>query len=378
MKRRYTPATFIYRALALFGGLFVLCVGVFFLWGWGSGKIATDKQWADLLNLNQTLRWTIAIFVGSVFIVSLGYLLSVIRYASSYLMNVVGATNVSKKEQEKVWTVVNKTVELTGLPFPEMKMVNVPGCLNAFTIRERGGACLILTKDIVELLNEDSLEAVVAHEFAHIKNGDLNRFKPSSRLLFQALWARLKQGLVLPTLELLILPLLWAFVVVVLVVLAFVNPVGMGTLLIPIGCLLFATIFFVFAATPRPIYASELSWNPDGSVASGQFVSSQGVADMWQPEFTADREAMLWTKDPRALARALQEVYDFSYSERLKLVNNISFAPTRFYTPNLRNMYSIPHYSIPHRLFGWKGMSGSYIHPAPVELRLEEIAKMTG
>ena len=60
-----------------------------------------------------------------------------------------------------------------GLPQLRVGIVDTPAC-NAFTLGfGRGSACLAVGRELLERLDDTELEAVLAHEVAHVLNGDL-------------------------------------------------------------------------------------------------------------------------------------------------------------------------------------------------------------
>jgi Zn-dependent protease with chaperone function len=62
----------------------------------------------------------------------------------------------------------------SGTPVPLVFILRKQRGINAFAAGySRGDSVIAVTKGAVELLNRDELQAVVAHEFSHIVNGDI-------------------------------------------------------------------------------------------------------------------------------------------------------------------------------------------------------------
>src|SRR3990167_10027927 len=60
-----------------------------------------------------------------------------------------------------------------GLPLPKIHIINDPA-LNAFaTGRDPGHASIAITTGIIQTLENEELEGVIAHELSHIKNYDI-------------------------------------------------------------------------------------------------------------------------------------------------------------------------------------------------------------
>ena len=81
----------------------------------------------------------------------------------------------------------------SGIPRPGVSVVD-DDCLNAFTVPLTGGTVrLCLTSGLIEALNLEELTSVVAHEYAHINDSDLDGFHVTL-LLLSLLWKkRLRQ-----------------------------------------------------------------------------------------------------------------------------------------------------------------------------------------
>jgi heat shock protein HtpX len=52
-------------------------------------------------------------------------------------------------------------------------MVAEMGVPNAFAVGRKGAGVVVVSKEIIQLLDHDELEGVIAHELAHIKNRDV-------------------------------------------------------------------------------------------------------------------------------------------------------------------------------------------------------------
>jgi len=83
------------------------------------------------------------------------------------------AKEAKQSEQPKLYKAVKDVTRLTGLPMPKVYIIpsNSP---NAFaTGRNPKNAVVAATEGILKILSEKELEAVIAHEFGHIKNRDI-------------------------------------------------------------------------------------------------------------------------------------------------------------------------------------------------------------
>lgn len=84
-----------------------------------------------------------------------------------------GAKQIAKEDNPYVWRLVENLSITAGLPMPKVYLINDPA-MNAFaTGRDPKNSSLALTTGIVEGLNNEELEGVIAHELSHIKNYDI-------------------------------------------------------------------------------------------------------------------------------------------------------------------------------------------------------------
>jgi heat shock protein HtpX len=85
----------------------------------------------------------------------------------------MGAKEVSREEYPELHATVQRLSQQADLPMPTVAVAdtNVP---NAFaTGRSRKNATVCVTRGLMNTLDADELEGVIAHELAHIKNRDV-------------------------------------------------------------------------------------------------------------------------------------------------------------------------------------------------------------
>ena len=84
-----------------------------------------------------------------------------------------GAKPVSREELPRVYQIVERLCAKTGLPMPKIYVIPT-GSPNAFaTGRNPNHASVAVTAGILDLLNDDELEGVLAHELGHVRNRDI-------------------------------------------------------------------------------------------------------------------------------------------------------------------------------------------------------------
>jgi len=83
------------------------------------------------------------------------------------------ASEVGPESNSRLYKIVEKLVDNTNMPMPKVYVVpnNSP---NAFaTGRNPNHAAVCATEGIMQILNDDELEGVMAHELTHVKNRDI-------------------------------------------------------------------------------------------------------------------------------------------------------------------------------------------------------------
>ena len=84
-----------------------------------------------------------------------------------------GAQAVSREEAPKLYAVVERLCGKANLPMPKLYLIPEQAP-NAFaTGRNPRHASVAATVGLMELMNEDELEGVIAHELSHVRNYDI-------------------------------------------------------------------------------------------------------------------------------------------------------------------------------------------------------------
>jgi heat shock protein HtpX len=82
------------------------------------------------------------------------------------------AQPISEAEAPGLYAMVQRLCDRANLPMPALYVIPSPGA-NAFaTGRDPNHAAVAVTQGIVQMLPEDELEAVIAHELSHVRNRD--------------------------------------------------------------------------------------------------------------------------------------------------------------------------------------------------------------
>lgn len=95
-------------------------------------------------------------------------------YAASKLaLAMTGANEIEKKDNPRFYRIVENLAITTGMPMPKVYIIDDPAP-NAFaTGRDPRHAVVAATTGILEIMDDNELEAVMAHEMGHVQNYDI-------------------------------------------------------------------------------------------------------------------------------------------------------------------------------------------------------------
>lgn len=122
--------------------------------------------------LNYRLGGNPSILYG-VLIGSLAYALFTYFAGARMALAVNGAREIEKRDNPRLWRIVENLSITNGLPMPKVYIMDDPAP-NAFaTGRDPKHAAVCATTGILEIMNDSELEGVFAHELGHVKNYDI-------------------------------------------------------------------------------------------------------------------------------------------------------------------------------------------------------------
>ncbi len=110
-----------------------------------------------------------------VFAVILSIVLNVVSYwySDKIVLATSGAKQIQKQENPELWRIVENLSIAAGLPMPKLYVVPV-AAPNAFaTGRDKEHASVAVTQGLLQIMNKDELEGVLAHELSHVGNRDM-------------------------------------------------------------------------------------------------------------------------------------------------------------------------------------------------------------
>ena len=106
-------------------------------------------------------------------VISIAYAVFQYYTASATAMMMTGAREISKKDNPRLYNVVENLSITTGLPMPKVYVVD-DQAPNAFaTGRDPKHASVAATTGLLDIMEDKELTAVMAHEMSHVKNYDI-------------------------------------------------------------------------------------------------------------------------------------------------------------------------------------------------------------
>ena len=104
---------------------------------------------------------------------SLGYAVFSYFAGAKMALAINRAKQISKKDDPRLWRIVENLAITEGLPMPKVYIMEDPG-LNAFaTGRKPELSVVCATTGLLAALDDQELEGVMAHELGHVKNLDM-------------------------------------------------------------------------------------------------------------------------------------------------------------------------------------------------------------
>lgn len=125
------------------------------------------------------IGYAVSWYLGNSFILYFAVIFALVMNVGSYwfsdkiVLRMTGAKPVSREEYRDLWNIVENLSITAGLPMPKVYIVNDPAP-NAFaTGRNKEHAVVAVTTGLLQILEKNELEGVIAHELSHIGNRDM-------------------------------------------------------------------------------------------------------------------------------------------------------------------------------------------------------------
>jgi heat shock protein HtpX len=158
------------RSIALLLGLFFLVYAMVF-----SGALLAEALTQDA-SLEWLIRAALADLIWAAPLATLGtlaWILIAYRFNQALIDAVTGASEVTRKEQPRLYNLLENLCISRGIPMPKLKVME-SSALNAFASGlNQKQYSITVTTGLLDRLNDQEVEAVLGHELTHIRNGDV-------------------------------------------------------------------------------------------------------------------------------------------------------------------------------------------------------------
>lgn len=147
-------------------------------------EISANKRKTILLmiffvGLLAALAYAAGLVIGNLYITPYVLVGALIYTAISYFagtkmaLAVNGAKQIQKSDNLRLWRIVENLSITEGLPMPKVYIMDDPAP-NAFaTGRDPDHAVVAATTGLLDIMDDQELEGVMAHELGHVKNYDI-------------------------------------------------------------------------------------------------------------------------------------------------------------------------------------------------------------
>ena len=144
------------------GGVIGGLVGAFTL----SDPIGPDGQPREVIA-------AIIIGAGAMLVISLVATWVALEFGGSIITGLAGGATMTEAQEPQLHNVVEEMCIAAGLPKPRIVVIETPA-LNAFaTGTDSAKAVVSVTRGLLDTMNRDELQGVIAHEMSHIANDDI-------------------------------------------------------------------------------------------------------------------------------------------------------------------------------------------------------------
>lgn len=93
--------------------------------------------------------------------------------ASKLALAMTGAREIEKRDNPRLYRIVENLAIATGMPTPKVYIIDDPAPNAMATGRDPKHAMVAATTGIMEIMDDRELEAVMAHEMGHVQNYDI-------------------------------------------------------------------------------------------------------------------------------------------------------------------------------------------------------------
>jgi heat shock protein HtpX len=147
-------------------------------------SIAANKRntvmiMALFVGLVSAIGWAISYLYGNqsiaYWVIGAAAVYALLQYfaASKLALAMTGAREIQKRDNPRLYRIVENLSIATGMPTPKVYLIDDPAPNAMATGRDPKHASVAATTGIMEIMDDRELEAVMAHEMGHVQNYDI-------------------------------------------------------------------------------------------------------------------------------------------------------------------------------------------------------------
>lgn len=161
------------RSLLLLVLFPLLVAALVWLFSYALAWLGTDREYQPYYNVVEAAN---QFFVEIVPVAMIGVLIwFVIAYFinTSIINRATHSQPLDRRDNKRIYNMVENLAMAQGMPMPKVNVIE-DGSLNAFASGiNKNTYTVTLTRGIIDTLDDDELEGVIAHELSHIRNNDV-------------------------------------------------------------------------------------------------------------------------------------------------------------------------------------------------------------
>lgn len=134
---------------------------------------------AAFVGLIAAVGYVVSLYYGNTsityWVIGGALIYAILQYymASKLALSMTGAKQIEKRDNPRLYRIVENLSIATGMPTPKVYVIDDPAP-NAFaTGRDPKHAVVAATTGILDVMSDRELEAVMAHELGHVRNYDI-------------------------------------------------------------------------------------------------------------------------------------------------------------------------------------------------------------
>ena len=162
------------RSVMLLAGFPLLMIGILYgvqliLMGLGIIRNSGGSLAADMALAGSMLAWT----VPAAFAIA-GIWFAIAYFGSQTMIDAItGARKVERRDEPELYNLLENLAISRGMRTPTLRIIETPG-MNAYASGlHEGRYSVTVTRGLMQAMNRDELEAVLAHEMTHVINKDV-------------------------------------------------------------------------------------------------------------------------------------------------------------------------------------------------------------